>query len=194
MLLKELLSKNKISKNIDNDYLVYNNITSENRGVHLFSIGAYEVFLFKDAPRQKYNNFTEDVITLWDGTTQIATLLSDIENHDISISSFFLHKNYQGKQIGLNLYKGLIEHNFNIMNHDSQSLGAEKLWAKLSSITNVKVYAVRKNQAFALQNKNGRLTKLDGSSPYVKTDFLIATKKNSETDEMLKKELSIDYS
>lgn len=183
MKLIELLSKNKISKNIDNAMLYYHEIGPDNRGEHLFDIGSYNVFLYKNAPRAKRNNFTEDVITIWDKSSQIATLLSDIDGQDILISSFYLHKNYQGKNIGFELYKKLIEKGFDIINFDSQSLGAEKLWAKLTSTSNIKIYAVNsEDQSFLLKNSNGRLIKSDGTSPYVKTKFLIATKTGSDAD------------
>jgi hypothetical protein len=98
----------------------------------------YEVLYGKD----KWSSY---VITVWDGDIEVISLaleqLSFYSIRGFDIESITVAPAYQGKALGYQLYKKLVtDMDLALFSYGSHSVGARKLWVKLSKDPEVSVF------------------------------------------------------
>ena len=144
----------------------------------------------------KYAN-GETIITAWDGDSIVLELSLEpsvcFKIRTYSIEQANVHTSYQGKNLGLSLYKALIANlDFTLLSNDSHSPGARKLWVRLWQDTNINVYGfdLQSNRVFSVE-PDGSASELATTSKDIElynhpSTGLIATRKNGQDDETLK--------
>jgi len=143
------------------------------------------------------NNWGETTVSAWDGDTEVMEItLEPIAYQSIrchSIIKAVVNPQYQGKGLGLSLYKGLIINlDMPIISNDSHSPGARKMWVRLNQDPAVDVYGfdLSSNRVFAVgPDESG--TELSASSKDVElygqpSTGVIATRKNGQADTIMK--------
>lgn len=138
-------------------------------------------------------------LSVWDGPKGVAKLsISPVRYEDIKaykVWSVALHTAYQGQQLGYELYKGLVTlMGINLVSVGSHSIGARKLWMRLSRDPKISAYGldVGNRVVFKVRPDHKR-NELKSATPGVKvySDFdeepvgLIIVKRGSLDDAKL---------
>lgn len=132
------LERNIITKK-DADLWPYKK--SSYKGSLPITIGNFEV-LFKRHAQKNYNGI---LIGVWDDTVQVANMFITPEEFQgikcYAVQYTAISPNYQGQNIGYELYRGLIVlTGIPLITTGSQSRGARKLWLKLAQDPQIKAF------------------------------------------------------
>jgi len=103
-----------------------------------FTLGEYEV-LYKKPRTGKIE------VSVWDGDVGVATMTLDPFLYKFQpmyrVSWISVDEDYAGQNIGYQLYKGLVSiMGVNLIQTESQSPGARKIWARLSQDTKIRAW------------------------------------------------------
>ena len=144
----------------------------------------------------KYAN-GETIITAWDKDLIVLELsLEPIVCFKIraySVEYANVHIDYQGKGLGLALYKALLNNlDFTLVSIDSHSVGARKLWVKLNQDQNINVYGfdLQTKMVFQVESNGSNselIAKTFGISLYDSLNTgLMAMRTNNQDNEIMK--------
>lgn len=180
------ISRNSLRKTSHN----FNSIRSQFTKALPFKIEGFDLLYRKYASG-------ETIITAWDGDSIVLELSIEpvvcFKIRTYSVEYANVHPDYQGRNLGLALYKALISNlDFSLLSNDSHSAGARKLWVKLNQDPLINVYGfdLKANRVFqVISNETG--SELAAIPKEIKlydqlSTGLIATRKNSQDDETLK--------
>ena len=137
------------------------------------------------------------IISAWDDNYKVMEISIEptvcFKIRAYSIEQALVSVKYQGKGLGLLLYKALISKlDFTLLSNDSHSPGARKLWVKLNQDNAINVYGfdLQSNRVFSVE-PNGSMSELEAMPKDIKlydnlSSGLIATRKNGQDDETLR--------
>ncbi len=178
MKINELTS-NTVKKDDNND-IEFDGFSKKDKKVLPFKIDNFDVLL----SGKDYNRIL--MVSVWHADKMIASLQLSKKELQIGIVYDILdasiRPSYQGKAIGLKLYKGLVNMGTTLGSFGSHSPGAKKLWARLGQNSDISLYGIEdKTKVYKVESTGDDLI-LNGNSIYNTDLDVLMTKRGGQTD------------